>query len=187
MNKVTLRKTLLQRRQAMAPEEWQQKSLQICEQLQHLPLFIEAKTVLAYFSIRQEPDLMPLFTTNKVWGFSRCVGKQLIWHHWSPHQAMPLQSGTYGILEPPVEAPLIDTATVDLILLPAIACDSQGYRLGYGGGFYDRLLSAHGWHTKSTIGIIFEHARIDQLPRDAWDRALDGVCTEAGFFATQNR
>ncbi|NET50563.1 MAG: 5-formyltetrahydrofolate cyclo-ligase, partial [Merismopedia sp. SIO2A8] len=56
-----------------------------------------------------------------------------------------------------------------------------GYRLGYGGGFYDRMLSSSEWESKPTIGIIFEQAYLPQLPIDDWDTSLQGVCTENGF------
>ncbi|MBF2025694.1 MAG: 5-formyltetrahydrofolate cyclo-ligase [Oscillatoriales cyanobacterium C42_A2020_001] len=180
MNKAALRKTLLQTRQSISIQEWQTKSLQLCEHLRSSPLFTQAQTILAYFSIRQEPDLSALFHLNKTWGFSRCVGKELIWHCWSPN-ALPLQTGALGIPEPCPNSPRIPPETVDLILVPAIACDAQGYRLGYGGGFYDRLLSSPLWSAKPTIGIVFEFARLPQLPRDAWDQPLHAVCTEAGF------
>lgn len=183
MNKAELRKILLQERQAIAQEDWQQKSLQLCHQVQNSAWFREAQTILAYFSFRQEPDLSSLFAHPKTWGMSRCVGKELHWHHWSPDSALPLQTGRFGILEPHPNSPLIAPEAVDLILVPAIACDYQGYRLGYGGGFYDRLLSAPVWSTKVAIGIVFESARLPQLPRDGWDQPLTAVCTEAGLFS----
>ncbi len=183
MNKAELRKVLLQERQAIAQQEWQEKSLQLCRQLQHSVWFMEAQTVLAYFSFRQEPDLSALFHHPKTWGMSRCVGKDLSWHQWSPDATLPLQTGKFGILEPHPDAPLIEPEAVDLILVPAIACDYEGYRLGYGGGFYDRLLSSPVWSTKVAIGIVFESARLPQLPRDSWDQPLAAVCTEAGIFS----
>lgn len=180
MNKPELRKALIQTRQSISTEEWQARSLQLCEHLRATPLFIKAQTVLAYFSIRQEPDLSSLFSLNKTWGFSRCVDKDLIWHQWSPE--LSLQAGTFGIPEPHPDLPLISPESVDLILVPAIACDAQGYRLGYGGGFYDRLLSSPLWSGKPTIGIVFEFARLTQLPHDDWDQPLHAVCTEAGLL-----
>lgn len=147
-------------------------------------MFAQSHTILAYFSIRQEPDLSPLFALPHRWGFPRCVGKTLSWHLWSPADPLPLQTGQYGIREPHPEAVPLSSQEVDLILVPAVACDYRGYRLGYGGGFYDRLLSSPQWSSKPTIGITFEFARLPELPIDPWDQPLWGVCTEAGVFWT---
>lgn len=185
-SKVALRRALLQERQALAIADWEQKSGQLCQHLQQSPLFAAAQTVLAYFSIRREPDLSALFSLDKTWGFPRCVGQDLAWHQWSVLQALPLLPNRYGIPEPQPTAPPISADQVDLILVPAIACDHQGYRLGYGGGFYDRLLSSSVWKSKYTIGIIFDSARLPELPKDSWDQRLAAVCTESGFFLTQD-
>lgn len=159
--------------------EWIEKSDRICSQIQASVVFQQAKTILAYFSFRQEPDLSSLFTQTKYrWGFPRCVGQSLVWHHWTPKDS--LQISAYGIHEPLPDAPTIDPATVDLILVPSVACDRQGYRLGYGGGYYDRLLSSPEWCNKSTIGVIFDFAYLPQLPTQPWDQPLHAVYTESG-------
>ncbi|PSB50134.1 5-formyltetrahydrofolate cyclo-ligase [filamentous cyanobacterium Phorm 6] len=185
LTKTELRKSLLNTRKSLSAQEWRQKSDRLCNHLQNSPLFERAKTVLAYFSFRQEPDLSPLFTTPKKWGFPRCVGKQLSWHIWQPGDA--LHTGAYGILEPQPDAPKIDCSEVDLILVPAVGCDVRGYRLGYGGGYYDRMLSLPEWESKITIATIFEFALLTQLPADSWDKPLHGVCTESGLKMIQQK
>ncbi|HBK99569.1 MAG TPA: 5-formyltetrahydrofolate cyclo-ligase [Microcoleaceae bacterium UBA10368] len=180
LTKTELRRSLLQTRKSLSPEAWREKSDRICNHLQNSPLFTQAKTILAYFSFRQEPDLSPLFTTPQKWGFPRCVGKDLSWHIWQPGDA--LHTGIYGILEPLPDAPKIDQSEVDLILIPALGCDLRGYRLGYGGGYYDRMLSKAEWESKVAIGMIFEFALIAQLPVDSWDQPLHGICTESGHL-----
>ena len=80
-----------------------------------------------------------------------------------------------------LNAPLLQSSKVDLILVPAVACNFNGYRLGYGGGFYDRMLSQEEWTSKPTIGIVFEFAYLQDLPIDSWDKPLDFVCTENGI------
>ncbi|MBW4632527.1 MAG: 5-formyltetrahydrofolate cyclo-ligase [Iphinoe sp. HA4291-MV1] len=177
MGKTELRKSLLKTRQSMSTQEWREKSDRICQNLLTSPQFNQAKTILAYFSFRQEPDLSPLFTdTCRRWGFPRCVGQSLYWHFWT-HQDT-LITGAYGICEPHPDAPTIASAEVDLILVPCIACDYQGYRLGYGGGYYDRMLSSPEWTNKPTIGIVFEFAYLPEIPIETWDKPLQGVCTE---------
>ncbi|NEP10944.1 MAG: 5-formyltetrahydrofolate cyclo-ligase [Symploca sp. SIO2C1] len=181
-SKAELRKVILQQRRSLSESEWRQKSDRICSHLQSSPLFTQAQTVLAYFSFRQEPDLSPLFTNSKYnWGFPRCVGKSLFWHRWQPDE--PLQKGAYGIFEPSGDSQPLTPDEVDLILVPTVACDARGYRLGYGGGFYDRLLSSTEWATIPTIGIVFEFAYLPELPIDNWDKPLQAICTEKSIRA----
>lgn len=176
LDKSALRKEILHQRQSLSVEEWQDKSRKICDRLKSIPLFTEAQTILAYFSFRQEPDLKGLFELDKTWAFPRCVGKSLSWHVWQPGET--LKSGKYGILEPNSTAPPLDPATADLILVPTVACDRHGYRLGYGGGFYDRLLAQESGLKVTTIGIVFDFAAGVELLKDPWDMPLDFVCTE---------
>ncbi len=183
LSKVELRRRILQERRSLPPENWREKSDRICSHLQSSPLLARAQTILAYFSFRQEPDLSPLFAdTQHRWGFPRCVGKSLSWHSWKPGES--LQTGDYGIFEPHPDSPTLQPDEVDLILVPAVACDLRGYRLGYGGGFYDRLLSSVEWASKPTIGIMFDFACLPQLPIDSWDKPLHAVCTETQLKIT---
>ena len=199
-SKKTIRKQLLTQRQNIAEEEWRQKSHAICTQLEQTHLVASARMILAYTSFRQEPDLMPLMLKlaqssdtrlsngsdlrDRVFGLPRCEGKSLIWHCWNPGRST-LNHGAYGILEPDAHWPVIDTQHLrsdDILLVPAVGCDRQGYRMGYGGGFYDRMLSDPAWASVTKIGIVFDFACVDRLPIDPWDQPLSGVCTENGLF-----
>jgi 5-formyltetrahydrofolate cyclo-ligase len=113
------------------------------------------------------------------------VGKDLIWHVWQPLE--PLQTGAYGILEPDRDAPVLAPDKVDLMLVPAVAIDRQGYRLGYGGGYYDRLRAHPSWRNIPTIGITFDFAYVESLPIDPWDLPLDAICTESGYTTCDDR
>jgi 5-formyltetrahydrofolate cyclo-ligase len=178
-DKTCLRRQLLQQRRELSSVIWQEWSDRICVHLQNCAQFRRSQTILSYQSCNQEPDLSYLFThTDKQWGLPRCVGKELIWHRWQPNE--PLVTGAYGILEPAPELPQLEPASVDLLLVPAVAIDRHGYRLGYGGGYYDRLRADPLWRKVPTIGIVFDFAYIETLPIDPWDIKLDAVCTELG-------
>jgi 5-formyltetrahydrofolate cyclo-ligase len=175
--KSLLRRQLLQQRQTLSSVFWREQSERICRQLENLAQFQQAKTILSYCSHRQEPDLSCLLDlTDKLWGLPRCVGKDLLWHPWEPQQA--LVTGAYGILEPSADLPLLEPADVDLMLVPCVGIDRSGYRLGYGGGYYDRLRANPAWRAVPTIGIVFDFGYVDVLPIEPWDLPLDGVCTE---------
>lgn len=198
-DKSALRRDLLAQRQGLTPAQWRQKSDRLCEHLRQSNLLPENGTVLAYFSTKQEPDLSPLFggtpaiplqqasrqetkTSAVRWGFPRCIGRRLVWHQWSPESALPRQNNRYGIAEPHPDAPQITTCDVDLLLVPAVACDRGGYRLGYGGGFYDRLLAKPDWVAVPTVGILFAEALLPAVPREPWDQPLKMICTDAGLL-----
>jgi len=180
LDKSSLRREILQQRRSLSAEDWQHKSNLICDRLKTLTIFREAQTILAYFSFRQEPDLTPLFALDKTWAFPRCVGKSLVWHSWQP--GTELQIGKYGIQELLPTAPTIAPITADLILVPTVASNDRGFRLGYGGGFYDRLLSPESNLNVPTIGIVFDFASGIAIPTDPWDRPLDFVCTEMNIY-----
>jgi 5-formyltetrahydrofolate cyclo-ligase len=178
VDKPTLRRQWLADRRSLSPADWQQRSAAICANLCQLPIYQQANTILAYSSYRQEPDLSALFDDReKVWGLPRCDGPDLVWHRYDP-LTHTLQPGAFGILEPAADWPQLVASIVDLILVPCVGGDRAGYRLGYGGGFYDRLLADPNWARIPTIGITFSPMLVEGLPIDPWDRPLDRICTE---------
>lgn len=179
--KKQLRKQFLRQRQQLSPSEWHSKSKQICQHLLASSLIKKADLILAYCSFKQEPNLNYLFQHHQgLWGLPRCEQKNLIWHQWQ--WGDDLTQGKYGINQSLSSAPLINPSQVDLILIPALACDHQGYRLGYGAGYYDRMLASPSWQNIPTIGIVFDFAYVTKLIRDKWDQPLNYVCTEIGMI-----
>ncbi len=117
----------------------------ICEYISALPEFLAAKTVLLYMPIHTELNLLPLF------GIARDMGKQIAFPISDIKSRLmrfcvvsdigSMQAGAFGISEPQGDSPLADIGKDTLCIVPALAVDCGGQRLGYGGGFYDRFLS----------------------------------------------
>jgi 5-formyltetrahydrofolate cyclo-ligase len=182
-DKAALRRLLIQQRVALAEEEYRQCSRSIC---QHLQVFLDRhpdKPVLAYYPHRQEPDILPLVTKSALaqprrWGLPRCLpDRQLAWHNWQPGAA--LVRNAYGIWEPASDAPTIDLQQELIAIIPAVGFDDRGYRLGYGGGYFDRMLAAH--PQILPIGVAFDCAQVPALPIEDWDVPLAGIFTTAGM------
>ncbi|AIE73133.1 MULTISPECIES: 5-formyltetrahydrofolate cyclo-ligase [unclassified Synechocystis] len=187
MDKIHLRQTLLQQRRQWSRFQWQQQSIELCAQLQQWSVFQQAKLVCAYFSTQREPDLQSLFERlgqTKLWGFPRCVQKNLVWHPWQWGQ--PLTTGSYGIKVPAAQTEILSPMEVDLLLVPCLGGDRQGYRLGYGGGYYDRLFIDPLWRAVPKAGLLFEVGLKEKLPRDSWDIPLPTLITEKQIIVISN-
>ncbi|MGF6769833.1 5-formyltetrahydrofolate cyclo-ligase [Paraburkholderia sp. GAS199] len=105
-------------------------------------------------------------------------GVPLEFHVWTPDT--PMQVGHHNIPEPVSGR----VAIPDLLFVPCVGFDAAGYRLGYGGGYYDRTLAAWpGAQRPVTVGIAYEACRLEALQREAHDIPLDLIVTEAGLHA----
>ena len=103
-------------------------------------------------------------------------GQALQFHAWTP--AAPMRAGAHRIPEPEQARVVLP----DLLLVPCVGFDDDGYRLGYGGGYYDRTLAAWpGVARPLTVGIGYEACRAP-LPRELHDVPLDALVTDAGLF-----
>ena len=95
-----------------------------------------------------------------------------------------LVRGPFGVIEPPLESnALADLTTLDAIFIPGLAFSKHGGRLGFGGGWYDRLLARIPDKTIK-IGVCLNELLIDSVPMDAWDVQVDGTLTEAGYVTS---
>jgi 5-formyltetrahydrofolate cyclo-ligase len=142
----------------------------------------DGATVGAYVAINDEADphiiLKKLTLRNCTLAFPRVVAKDepLVFHRWKPGQN--LRRGVYGIPEPAKDWPL---AYPKILLVPLLAFDAQGHRLGYGGGYYDRTLDfLRANSTVRAIGVAYAGQEVAELPREEHDHPLDAVITETG-------
>lgn len=140
--------------------------------------------VVACFSpMPDEIDPLALFLKLNSDGFKLALpqmqgkGLPLVMRAWTPGDR--LIAGTWGIKEPGPEAPVVEP---EVVFVPLLAFDRQGYRLGYGGGFYDRTLELLRARNPKlvTIGLGFAEQEIDAVPHDVHDQRLDWVLTPSG-------
>jgi 5-formyltetrahydrofolate cyclo-ligase len=138
--------------------------------------------VSAYWPLDDEFDPRPLIehfaAAGHVIGLPVVVGsgQKLLFRRWQP--GMTLVPGNFRVLTPPPDAPEVTPAVV---LAPLLAFDAAGYRLGYGGGFYDRTLAGlrAAGHVLA-IGVAYAAQEVPAVPREATDQPLDWIVTEEG-------
>lgn len=179
--KHTLRKESLKKRSEQPVLIKKAKEEKICKQIEESPFFFKAQTILFYYPIREEVNLLPLFEKykkEKKCCFPRISAddkKNLTIHH--IQSLDELAKGPYNIPQPSSSAPSIAPIDCDLIFVPGILFALDGHRLGYGQGFYDRLLKT----TQSLhVGIAFQFQVMEKLPVEAHDVPLNIVITEEG-------
>jgi len=108
----------------------------------------------------------------------------LRYHPWGEKQ---LKKDFYGIPSP-IDEKILTPNQISLLLVPAIAIDQDGYRLGYGGGFFDRLRSDNEWKKITSLVVLPNICVSDtSLPKDTWDIPFDGWISEKGLFRTIKR
>jgi 5-formyltetrahydrofolate cyclo-ligase len=175
MCKADLRRQIQQIKRQFTPQQLEELSLLVISSLR--PLLAEAQTIMAYYSLPDEVNthalidelvaegktvLLPKVTGADTMELRRYTGRA------------DLQEGAYHILEP-VGEPFTDLSAIDLILVPGLAFDAAGHRLGRGRGYYDRFLHSKNRPYCVKIGVCFDFQKVDEVPVDAHDIAMDKV------------
>ena len=179
-NKKIARALMLEKRGAMSKEEVLLRSHQVCNQLLTIP-FPQLMTMAVYHAIRNEVNIMPYIKSLHAKQFPLCLPivtrpeKMLRFLKWAPGALM--KKSEFGTQVPMVEQEMIPQA----ILVPLVAFDRGGGRIGYGGGHYDVTLEQMRRLNKGllTIGVAYDFQQMDEVPREAHDQLLDMVVTES--------
>jgi 5-formyltetrahydrofolate cyclo-ligase len=153
-------------------------SERICERIQQWGAFQSAHVIFAYLPMRGEVDLRPLIARSPDirWAIPRVVDtpiRHLIFH---AYQSDRLLAHRYGMLEPDPSVPQIAPHKADLIIVPGMAFTPSGYRLGYGGGYYDRLLVQPG--LAPTLGVCYQALLVGEIPHEHHDVPVGNLVTE---------
>lgn len=180
--KQTIRRNCQTTRAALTRQEQCLASQRVCEQIQALTLYQNAQHVVFYHAVRGEINLRAL------WEHALAAGKACYLPTVHANHTLsflpftlntPWKINPYGIPEPDVHPTCaIPVDKLELIILPLVAFDAHGTRLGYGGGFYDRTFA--NMPNACLLGAAYAFQQQPLIPTEPWDAPLSGVVTELG-------
>ena len=178
LNKKELRIEALANRTRVAEAAGPKAALLIARRLLGDFVFMKGAIVAGYAAIGSEADPFPLMAALSGQGHPLCLPrveeKQLAFRAWKPGE--PLIPGPMNVPQPAASA---KERRPDLLIVPLLAFDNDGYRLGYGAGYYDRYLSEHrAKRTILSVGIAYAGQHMEKLPHEPHDEPLDAVVTE---------
>jgi 5-formyltetrahydrofolate cyclo-ligase len=186
MDKLTLRRQLKAARRAKTPAERHRAARAALRLALRQGLFLRARRIGFYLPQGGEFDVRPLLDHAR--GMRRaCYLPMLprrgrVMRFGRVTAGMQTTKNRYGIPEP-VDAQPLRARQLDLLLLPLVGFDRDGYRLGMGGGFYDATLAfmrhRRHWRKPRLVGIAYDCQRVGAVPREPWDMPLDAVLTES--------
>jgi 5-formyltetrahydrofolate cyclo-ligase len=151
----------------------------IAERVCAMPEFIRAKTIFTFYSIGREPDthriIRRALDMGKTVSLPVCFKGGIMEARAIKDIGELRESQMMGLMEPLDSTHVVAPEEIDFIVVPALAYDEAGYRVGYGGGYYDRFLA----RTKAyTVGITREALMMEEVPREAHDIPVQCIVTE---------
>jgi 5-formyltetrahydrofolate cyclo-ligase len=181
--KQQLRQQCRKIRQELGEDTRKRASQIICEKIEGWTIFQQSEVVLTYMPIKSEVDLMPLLASHpqKCWALPRIIPEEnnrMVFHPYTPDG---LVEHPFGMAEPAPHLPIVQPAEIQLVLAPGLAFDRLGWRLGYGGGYFDRFLENF---SGISAGIIFHALLLDNLPHGVFDQRMQWIITEEEILAT---
>jgi 5-formyltetrahydrofolate cyclo-ligase len=185
--KRAMRERMLAARDALTPDVRAAASAAIAGRILALPSFAAATCALLTLPYRSEWDTRALFTAARAAGKTVVLprvdgGARMLMLHAVRDIAADTAPGHRGIPEPRPDAPRVAVDTIDWVLVPGVAFDLDGGRLGYGGGFYDRLLPLLRPGTPRIAGA-FDAQVVAELPAAPHDLPVDRIATETRLVA----
>jgi 5-formyltetrahydrofolate cyclo-ligase len=176
-----LRPLLLAQREALSAEERTARSAAAGERLFSLPEFRAAQAVMFFVSFGSEIATLPMISRALAEGRQVAAPRvERASRRLMPYAVRDLPSdltpGVYGILEPKPDRLPVPLDRIDVVIVPAVAWDEEGFRVGYGGGYYDRFLLQVGQAAR--VGLGFELQVLPEVPRSAEDLPVDVLVTD---------
>lgn len=181
--KKDIRNRIRKKRLVLPPEQRQQHSRRIISQVIEHPFFQNADEIYCYVSCEAEVSTFELLKKCLSVGKKVAVPKVIVdnlMKFYYIDSLKVLKSGAYGILEPEDEPEREANGENVLVILPGVAFDAGGNRIGYGKGFYDNYLNAHPQYHR--IGLAFSAQCVEHIPADRHDICMEAVITEKGNY-----
>lgn len=174
MDKKDLRREIRLRKQSLAKDERTWQSERLCREVLSQKWWMESRVVLLYSALPDEVDVQRLIDDARLAGkvvlLPVVVGDILQLHSFEGET----KTGAYGIEEPVVKGdPFADFAKIDVAIIPGMAFDGEGHRLGRGKGYYDRLLQY--FDSVLKIGVCFDFQFLDAVPSQSHDICMNMV------------
>ena len=174
MNKKELRAMIREKKRAMTPAEIENKSAELGRLLRQTEAYRDAKTIYGYLPYNQEvrttPMLEQALADGKRIAVPKCYGDEMRFIFMEDLSLV--EKGYANIPEPVADGPIADDETA-LVLMPGLAFDREGHRIGYGGGFYDKFLAAEPGHP--TLALCYDFQMMDHLETEEFDIPVDTV------------
>lgn len=174
MNKQELRRAIRERKRAMTEEEIVERSNALAEKFYNTPAYQAASTIYGYLPYNQEVRTVPMLQRalddGKRVAVPKVYGEEMRFIYLE--DLTQVSKGYAGIPEPIADAPVADDKRA-LVLMPGLAFDPQGHRIGYGGGFYDRFLAQEPHHP--TLALCYEFQMQAHLDTEEFDIPVDTV------------
>ncbi|MCF8382444.1 MAG: 5-formyltetrahydrofolate cyclo-ligase [Chlorobium sp.] len=186
-SKQVVRKEVLAIRKRLQHEEWLEKSEEIAARVFGIPEVSAAEHLLVYLSIAETREVSTGKIIKELCGSGRKLSVPVIrQERLVPCGYMPgekLDRGMFGQPEPALFRS-VDPSGIDAVIIPLVAADEDGYRMGYGRGYFDRFLSelAAAGHFPCRVGLAFRLQIVPLLPLDPWDERLDYIVHECGVM-----
>lgn len=187
MDKKSFRKIAREVRDSIPEKERKAKSNLILEHLTSLPAYELAEHIFLYLSFRSEVDTFSLLRHaldqgKKIYAPITLVKEKALLCCRVKDPKKDMEIDAYGILSPKFhKESILPAKYIDLVIVPGLAFDEKKYRMGYGGGFYDRFIPKLSDHA-TTVALAFEKQIYPQIPIDPYDSRMDMIVTEKRCF-----
>ena len=191
-SQASIRQHIRKRRASLSTQQQLEAARKVTQHIQQLGLFYKHQHAACYLA--NQGEVRTELLIEKLWQHqNNCYLPALHWSKKNTLHFLPFNEETalihnhYGILEPAFQPKHIrHPYALDIIFMPLVAFDTNGHRIGMGGGYYDRTLNflryRHIWRAPKLVGLAYEFQKVDSISQQSWDIPLDLIITEQNIY-----